>query len=256
MHVVAIHHLEKDKETLSGALAAAMESTVYEALSRLRSPGAGPLTVGVFAERERAERLEKRLNSAGFKALILSAEEIGTEAGGRLVKRFSLGEHDLAVETGKSGGISISFADIELILRGIGIASSTVTETAKKRSLSPGRAILSGGMLITKTTKSVREVTTEEREGFFNLYAGEGPTLVFRENTLVYDSLGPVLRPSRTANLAYLIAELRRRCPGIRYDERLLNRAGQVALLGTSLNPEEHLVVATALLAKALRTDI
>jgi len=40
---------------------------------------------------------------------------------------------------------------------------------------------------------------------------------------------------------------------GARYDECLMNRAAQAALLGHLLNPEEHLIVATALLAKVLR---
>jgi hypothetical protein len=57
-------------------------------------------------------------------------------------------------------------------------------------------------------------------------------------------------------NFTYLISELRRRCPDALYDERLLSRAGQVALLGPSLNPEEHLIVATALLRKVLGSKI
>ena len=65
--------------------------------------------------------------------------------------------------------------------------------------------------------------------------------------------LGSALRPSRAANFTYLVAELRMQCPHTLYDERLLSRAGQAALLSPSLNPEEYLVVATALLAKVLR---
>jgi hypothetical protein len=107
-------------------------------------------------------------------------------------------------------------------------------------------------MMITKTTKNVREVITEERQGFANLYAGDSSILIFRENGLVYDSLGSALKPSRALNFTYLISELCRRCPDALYDERLLSRAGQVALLGPSLNPEEHLIVATALLRKVL----
>lgn len=106
---------------------------------------------------------------------------------------------------------------------------------------------------MTKTTKTIREVTKEEREGFLNLYAGMGPVLAFHENGLVYDALGPARGPSRSANFLQLTAELRQRCSRARYDERLLNRSGLAALLGPSLGPEEHVAVATALLAKALR---
>jgi hypothetical protein len=112
--------------------------------------------------------------------------------------------------------------------------------------------VLSGGMMISRTDKTEREVTTDERQGFVNLYSANGSILVFRENALAYDSLGPARRPTRAENFTDFVARLRQCCPGARYDEGLLTRAGQAALLGPTLNPEEHLSVASALLAKVL----
>jgi len=253
MHAVAIHTLKKDKEILASALAAVLGVTTYDALARLRAHGNGPLIVAVFAEEERAVQLVERLLSAGFNSALLTAGEIESEGRARLAKRFNLGERELGIVTEKGDSLRIPFQDIDLILRGTAIVRDVTSETVKNRSVSLGRAILSGGMMIAKTTKNVHEVTTEERHGFVNLYAGDSSTFVFRENNLVYDSLGSALRPSRAANFAYLVAELRMQCPHALYDERLLSRAGQAALLSPSLNPEEYLVVATALLAKVLR---
>lgn len=253
MHVVAIHSLTGDKEGLAGALAAILGVTVFEALARLRAPGSGPSVVAVFAEQERAERLAVRLRTGGFHTAILNAVEIEAEAGHVNVKKVDLGKQELRIDSREGGSLILAYPDIDLVVRGTCISRSETTETVKSRSLSMGKALLSGGMMITKTTKSVREVTTEQREGFFSLYAKEGPPLFFRENGLVYESLGPALRPSRAANFAYLVSEIRRRCPYARYDERLLNRTGQVFLLGPLLSPEKHLVVATGLLSKVLR---
>jgi hypothetical protein len=256
MNVVAIYTLKKDKETLSSTLAAVLGVTVYEALARLRAPGNGPLIVAFFAEQERAIQLVERLQSEGFKASLLTAGEIETEGRALIVRRFSLGECELDVTTEKGDSHRLPFKNIDLILRGTGIVRDVMTETVKNRSVSIGRAVLSGGMMITKTTKNVREITTEERQAFVNIYARDSSTFVFRENTLVYDSLGPALQSTRAANFIYLVAELRRHCPDALYDERLLSRAGQVALLGPSLSPEEHLTIATALLSKVMRTKI
>jgi hypothetical protein len=256
MYVVAIHSLKKEKEALSSALAAVLGMTIYEALARLRAPGNGPLIVAFFAEKERAVQLVERLHSEGFKSSLLTASEIETEGRALIVRRFSLGECELDVTTEKGESRSFPFKNIDLILRGTGIVRDVTTETVKNRSVSPGRAVLSGGVMITKTTKSVREVTTEERQAFVNIYARDSSIFVFRENTLVYDSLGPALQLARAANFIHLIAELRRCCPDALYDERLLSRAGQAALLGPSLNPEENLVVATALLSRVLRDKI
>ena len=256
MHIVAIHGLNEDKESLAKVLAAAIGATIYEAVVRLRAPGSGPITVAVFAGKERAIRLLEKLQTTGFEASVLTADDIEKEDRAFIVRRFSLGERDLGATAEKGDSISIPFQEIDIILRGTAIIRDVTTDTVKNRSVSPGRAVLSGGLMATKTTKNVREVITEERQGFANLYARDGSTLAFRENTLVYESLGSALRPSHALNFTYLISELRRRCPDAQYDERLLSRAGQVALLGPSLNPEEHLVVATALLRKVLGTKI
>jgi hypothetical protein len=249
MNVVGIHSLNEDRKNRPAALAAAIGATAYEASSRLRVPGNGPLVIAVFADLQKAEDLAGRLNAADFPAVVLTAAEIETESRQSTVRRFSLAAQGLIVESGNSN-IDIPYQEVGLILRGTAITSSTATETSKERKFSVERALLSGGAMLTKTTKTEREVTTEEREGFFSLYAKGRPGLLFRENSLVYDSLGLARKHSSSANMGYLISELRSRCPAAVYDERLLARAAQAALLGPTLRPEGHLPVATALLAR------
>ncbi len=76
---------------------------------------------------------------------------------------------------------------------------------------------------------------------------------MWRESELLYRSLGGVLHPSRAANFAQVVSEVRRRCPQAVYDERLASRPGQAQLLGPSLAPAQHLDVAISVLAGALR---
>lgn len=253
MYVVAIYGIGADREHLANPLSSALGRTLLEARSRLNAPGSGPFVVGVFGDRDRAAGLALELRNGGFDVAVLGKDEIMRDAGRENVRSFDLGEGDLLAELAEGGSRTVAYSGIDLILRGTSIRSSTTTEATKQRSFSLGLAVLSGGLTMTKTTKTVREVTSQEREGFFILYAGEDRPLEFRENGLRFDSLGPARKPSRAANFAFLVAELRVRCRAAWYDERLLTRAGQAALLGPSLNPEEHLAVATALLAKVLR---
>ena len=256
MHVVAIHGLAADKEKLASALAAVLETTVFEALSRLRAFGSGPLVVGVFGEKEQADKLSTKLEAGGFRSLILSADEIEAGAHEHIVRRFVLGEEDLQVELLDGGSVIVPYRDIDLILRGTGISTSSSTETTTRRKFDLGAAVISGGLKMTKKTKTVKEVTTEEREGLVRIFARNSVTLLFRENGIVYDGLGSLRGLSRSGNFIHTLAELRRRCTTALYDERLLNRAGLAALLGARLNPEEHSVVAFALLAKAMRSGM
>jgi hypothetical protein len=253
MYVVAIHDIGEEKESLAKTLSSAIGKTELEARARLNAPGSGPFVVGVFGEEAGANDLAGKLRSGGVRVAVLGGENIAREAAAWNIRRFDLGEKELLVESSKGDRRPVSYEEIDLILRGTGITSSTSTETTKERSFSFGRAILSSGLSVTKTTTTTREVTNQEREGFFILYAGDEPPLSFRENRVLYDSLGPVRQLSRSANFTFLLAELRRRCTAARYDERLLNRPGQAALLGPLLDPEGHLVIATALLSRVLR---
>jgi hypothetical protein len=252
MHITAIYDLTEDKPTVAQSLAAAMGLTVFEASSRLRAPGSGPLAVGVFAERERAVGLMERLQTAGFTSCVLTDAEIDVERRGYTVRRFTIDIGEIRCTTDRGDGIAFPFAEIGLILRGTAIVRDVATETVKTRSISPGRALLSGGLMITKTASKTSERATEERQGFAHLYAKDHPPLVLRENALVYDSLGPSLKPSRAANFRHLVAEMRRLCPNAVYNERLLTRAGQATLLGPSLMPEDSIEIAAALLRKVL----
>jgi hypothetical protein len=251
MQVVGIYGLTEQRKNRSADLARVLGATAYEAASRLRVPGSGPIVIAVVADPQNASDLAAKLNAADFPAFVLTAAEIEAGAGQLPVRKFSLTGQGLIVESA-GGGIEVPYGDVRLILRGTSIATTTSIETSKERKFSLERALLSGGVMLTRNTKTVREKTAEEREVFFTLYAKARPSLLFCEKALSYDSFGPARKPSSSANMAFLISELRNRCPSAGYDDRLLTRASQAALLGPTLRPEGHLAVAVALLANIL----
>jgi len=253
MHIVAIHSLPDKKEALSGALSEALGCTAYEALSRLRVPGSGPVIVAVSAAVEPAEALIKKLGAGGFNALLLKEDDIAADRGRFVVWKFRFGRDALIVESRKTEDLAVDYSNINLILRGTSITQTTSTETVKEKKFDPGMALLTSGLKMTKTREKILESTTQTREQFLHVYAGELQPLVFREGELVYDSLGTALQPTRAANFSYLIEELRRHSTEAIYDDRLLTRAGQIQMLGPLLSPEDHLDAAISLLAKFLR---
>ena len=137
------------------------------------------------------------------------------------------------------------------MLRGVRIDERTELKSTEKRKFSLGRAVLTSGLMLTKTTRKLESVTMEEREEFLHLYAGGQPPLVFRSSALNYQSLGAALQPSTAANFAYLVETLRLALPHARWDERLTNRQARARVLGPSLT--ENLDVAVTLLARVLR---
>ncbi|MBI5676852.1 MAG: hypothetical protein HZC48_13715 [Nitrospirae bacterium] len=250
MNIVAVYNLEKDEERLSKALAAALGKTAYEARSLLNVPQGGPSIVAVFQEPEKSEDSAAKLRANGFDAVILRDEDIESDKARFLAVNFEFTGESLNVKSREGQDLILPYGDIRLMLYGIVKAVHTTNEKVKERKFSMGRAIMSSGAVITKTTS--RQVSTEKKdhERFLYIYAPARQTVVLREYTLKYDSLGKALQLSRTANFNYIVAELKRLSPDALFDDRFLNRATQTQILWPWFNPEEHLDIATSLLAK------
>jgi hypothetical protein len=252
MYVVAIRSSRGKPEALAAVLAHLLGMTAYEAAARVRTLGAGPGVVGAFAQRDLAAHAMAQLQARGFESWVLPPEAVVADAGRLRVRNFQLGEQALAVTSRRGQSAEVPYSAVDLLLKGARYAQHVESRMVSERKFSPTRAILTSGLMLHKTQKKLQQNVVEDRESFFHVYAPGHPPLVFPEGDLVYGSLGAALQPSSALNFAHVLAELRRRCPRARYDERLANRVGQAQLLGT-LSPERHLDVAIALLVSELR---
>jgi hypothetical protein len=252
VYVVAIHFAPGTGDVMASALADALGKTLYEARARLSDPEGGPAVVGNFAEIERAYAFAGRLRANAIVPILLTPEDIESDARRFFVRSFQLGEQGITAVSRQGETLELAYHEIELILRGVRIDERTKVQRTEERKFSPMRAMVTGGMVVSKTTRKAEQVTTQQREEFLHLYSEGGPVLAFRASALTYQSLGSALRPSSEANFAYLVRALRDATPGAHYDERLANRQGRARVLGPSLT-ENHLDVAVTLLARVLR---
>lgn len=253
MNIVAVYNLDKDEDTLSKALAEALGKTVYEARARLRAPRDGPSIIAVFQDLEKAEECAARLRTNDFDAVILRHEEIESDKARFIARSFEFTVKSLDSESCQKQNFILPYRDIRIILYGIGITVQKETETVKERKFSMGRALMTSGLVMTRSISHEVRSEEENRERFLYIYAPDRQTVALRENVLQYEALGKALQPSRAANFNYVVAELRKRCPDAVFDDRLLNRGSQAQMLGPSFNPEEHLDLAASLLAKVFK---
>ena len=251
MHVVAIDGWREVTPELVQALAGELGITAYEA--RQRMIGGGPAVVASFPDAAQAGALESKLTQKGIKALVLDAVAGCSSAGCFMVRRFELGDVSLRIETGDGQSVAIPYSEIDALLPGMSISGAVETKTVTERRLSLGKTLLSGGIPMTKKVAHQEEVTTEERRKFLYLYAGERLPVVFSQDGMAYDGLGPAKKLSQEQNFAYLISELRRLSPIAVYDDRLLTRLGQIRILGPAQKPETNLDLGAAILAACLR---
>lgn len=132
------------------------------------------------------------------------------------------------------------------------IIGQAETKTVTERKLSLGKTLLSGGIPMTTKVSHQEEVRSEERRKLLYLFARDERPVVFSQDGMAYDGLGPAMKPSRELNFAFLLSELRDRGVNSSWDERLLTRLGQIKLLGPAQNAGKTLDLCAAVLAACL----
>jgi hypothetical protein len=251
MYAVALEFDKNAGDALAVRLAAVLGKTLLEARGRLSEPEGGPSVLATFGEAAAAEAYAEELRSRGFAVLVLPSAEVEKEKDRFVVKCFEIGPDGLRAQA-RQGEREVAWSDVRLLLRGIVRVRSERTKVTEQRKLSLGRAVLTGGLMVTKTVKSSKHEVVTENAGFLHLYPAAGPPLAFRQGEINYAGLGPRLHPSVAANFAALVDALRRASPRALYDERLATPPGQARLLGPSLPPESYLDLAVTLLSRSL----
>jgi hypothetical protein len=251
VHVLAIHYAPGAGEALAGPLAEALDKTAYEVRSRLSDPEGGPAVVARYGEIEPAWACAGRLRANGISPVLLTAEDVETDARRFLVRSFEIGERGLTAVSRRGETAEIPARDFRLFLRGARVDEQTEVKTTEQRKFSASRALLTQGLMMTKTVRKTEKVTTSAREDFLHLYAEGRPPLVFRSGGLDYRSFGSALQPSVQANFTHLVEEMRRAFSHTPYNERLANRQSRTRILGPGLT-DNHLDVAISLLSRLL----
>jgi hypothetical protein len=251
MHVVVIHGWKEECAELVQAIAVASGMTAYEA--RQRMIGGGPSLLASFAEPELARSLSIKLTGAGVGSFVVDTTLFRSDHAQFAVRRFELGERALHLEAVDGLTAEIPYGEVELLLPGTRISGQTESKTITERKFSLGRTVLSGGIPLTKKVSRQEEVTTEDRTKCLYLYARRQPQVIFRQSGMSYDGFGAAMKLSQELNFAYLINELRRLCGAAAFDERLVNRLGQVRLLGPAQSFEAALDLAAEVQYRSLR---
>ena len=121
------------------------------------------------------------------------------------------------------------FAAVRLLQRGTRTHAATVLETSTSRKVDLGRALLSGGMMITKKVTTTTERTTHAKEPFLLVQRNDGlPDLMIYEHRMSYQCLGATMGHATLVNLGLLVAKFQSLCPQAPLDDRV-NRPGFIA---------------------------
>jgi len=221
MFAVGIAKLATSPDGEAALLARELDLTVYEVRLML-APGL-PAIVRMTADQARAVELLGRLRSRGHEALVVDVSAVVPSAEMVSSRRFHFEADALIADDPPER--SLPYADIAVLVRAAHRTAVESTTTQKKKSLSLGRALLTGGLVMRKTKETSTTTHREEREEVLYVFRRSGQTSwLLREHGTRYDGLGDRMAPSEHANFVTMVELLRSHAPRSVYDDRLVHR--------------------------------
>jgi len=183
-------------------------------------------------------RLVAALQAAGFVAFAGEVPAVSTDAQRIVARILELTEGGLVAVDGQGRRHACPAPAQEAILRGVRLVESTAIEKTTQRKLSLGRALVTGGLAVTRKVETTSERTTAEKEAFLLLQRRDGlPEIMLYERQLDYQCLGAGLQPSTFGNLTALLARLRALAPQAVLDDRITRPGFLAGLPPLGLEP-------------------
>lgn len=224
MHVVAILELSTSVEAEAAALAADLGTTAYE--ERLKLVAGLPAIVLTSAEPAPARALVAKIRTRGQGALAVDAAEVIPSGAMVDMRRFAFEADGLALRdgAGAAAGARLPYADVLAIIRAVHRTRTETRTEVQKKSFSFGRAIATGGLVMTRTNKTEEKSIAQDRDALLYVFRASGETpWILHERSADYSALGAALAPSSTQNFLAVTARLRAAAPHAVYDERLIH---------------------------------
>ncbi len=210
----------------------------------------GPLPRIIMVDPDRAviESAQERLQTGGFMVAACDPDAVPEDDDRIVSRKLGFVDGGLVAHDGQGTPHVCPKNAIFLFQRGVRIAMSTKTTKETTRKLDVGRAILSGGLLLSKKTTTSTTQFAESRESFLVIHRNDGePDIIVYERGTDYRVLGSAMQASSFANLEALTKQIAALAPKAPVDARI-GRPGFVnGLTLTSANPVDLAIYLVAL---------
>jgi len=221
VYVVAIAELNTPLEVEAAALASDLGVTVYEARLAL-APGT-PAIIRVTADKAKALDLLARSRARGHGSVACDTTAVVASTAMPSMRRFRLGPTSISLDD--RPGDALAYDDVLALVAAVH-RQRTVSEGERSdRELSVARAMLTGGIVTTRTVKRETRAATEQREPVLYLFRrGGGAPWILRERGTSWTGHGLPMASSASDNFRSTVGALRERATHAPYDERLIAR--------------------------------
>jgi hypothetical protein len=218
---------------------------------------AGPLP-RVFAPAlapDAAEVLAATLEGLGFLTVVFDPKAVPGDADRVLASRIEIAGGTLHATDAQGRAHACPGVAITLVQSGVRVKTLAEDVKTSERRFSMGKAVLSGGLLLTKKVDRTTVKVTETREPFLLVQRNDGePDIMLYERRLDYRFLGAEMQPMSRANLERVLGRLRALAPRAGVEQRLLQPGFVAGLPLTSADPAD-LALYLVTLARAKQAE-
>lgn len=220
MYIVAVTELRNPIEAEAARIAEDIGSTPYEV--RITLTAGMPAVVLTTADKDLAQRVMGRIAERGNLVVGCDDDYVMDSESMVTMKRFRMDPDGYRTE--EAPNELLPYGDVLAIVRATHRQSSSSRTVVKERSFSAGRAILSGGLVMTKTTTRETKQATDEREHVVYLFrrSGERPWIM-RQDEAKYHALGAQMQPTNALNFPIAVNRMRENSPSAVFDTRLVS---------------------------------
>jgi len=203
-----------------------------------RLAGTMPRVLLAAAPADQIGSLVDGFESLGFAAFSCDPAAAPSDDDRLLVRGIEVETGALAFLDGQGTPHRCVAAALSLIQRGVRVTTTSETVTTNERRLDMGKAVLTGGLMLTSKVQKQSVRTEETREPFLLLQRNDGqPDAIIYERRVDYRFLGVEKQPASHANLERTLARLRALAPAAPIDDRVAKPGFVAGLPLTSCDP-------------------
>jgi len=217
MFIVAIVEMKGQADEVARALASELATTPYEL--KLAFNAGLPAVIQVTADEAQAQTTAQAIRRHGHWSIVCDRQQVVASSDMTTLRNFHFEPSALVPEEGSS--LRLEYQEVTALLRANHRTASETTEQVKERKLRPVMAVMTGGLVLSKTTERTVTSNTTRNEQVLYLFSRTQPPWLLRERSAQYLGLGAQLSASSFENFGTTIQQLRQRCTSGAYDERL-----------------------------------
>lgn len=255
MFLVAVTRWGSDIGPQLPALAEQLGVFAYDL--RMRLAGPLPVIVARFAEGPAASSLMATLRGWGHGAVGCDLDKVPSAASMHQPRRFEFTDDLLRTRDRAQVEAEVRAAEVYALIHALVLTDHQQTQERTTKKFSASRAVLTGGMAVTKKTSSTARMTESESEERIYVFRRDftGP-MIFCQRELDYAGLGDAKGHSSHESFAALTRRLREFCPAARYDDQLRSSRRKASFEGVSVSTGAKGKMTTATSSNASAVDL